>query len=253
LTPLLNEAGVVDALKKLPNKAAGTTPLLQSLDELESILKGLSGRTFVYLFSDGGYVGTVFGTPGAKTAALAKKYNVCFQVIDYSTNERGKKTIADMAKANYCSRVIPFDAYMTVPYYGIGPLFYTKWDTEVVTTSRKKVAGYKVKNIYFESNKFDVPGAGQDELNALGKFMAEKPNACAVLFGFTDDTGKAENNMKLSRRRAEAVAGNLFNKFKLGPDRVIPLWYGEVNPVASNATEETRAKNRRVEISVGGL
>ena len=248
-----NEAGVLDALKKLPNRAAGTTPLLQSLDELESVLKGLNGRTFVYLFSDGGYVGTAFGTPGAKTAALAKKYNVCFQVIDYATNKGGKKSIADMAKANYSSRVIPFDAYMTMPYYAIGPLFYTKWDTEVVTTSKKKVAGYKVKNIHFEVNKFDVPAAGQDELNALGKFMAEKPNAYTVLFGFTDDTGKAENNMKLSRRRAEAVAGYLFDKFKLGPARVIPLWYGEANPVAGNDTGEGRAKNRRVEISVGGM
>ena len=140
-----------------------------------------------------------------------------------------------------------------MPYYGMGPLFYTKVGTEVITTSNKKVAGYKVDNIYFESNKFDVPAAGLDELNALGKFMAEKPNAYTVLFGFTDDNGKEENNMKLSRRRAEAVAGYLFDKFKLGPDRVISLWYGEANPVGSNATEEGRAKNRRVEISVGGL
>ena len=59
--------------------------------------------------------------------------------------------------------------------------------------------------------------------------------------------------MELSRRRSEAVARYLFDKFKLGPDRVIPLWYGEANPVAANDTEQNRAKNRRVEISVGGL
>ncbi len=114
-------------------------------------------------------------------------------------------------------------------------------------------AGYKVNNIHFESNKFDVPAAGQDELNAVGKFMAENPKAYTVLFGFTDDIGNTENNMKLARRRAEAVAGYLFDKFKLGPNRVIPLWYGEANPAASNVTVEGRAKNRRVEISVGGL
>ena len=177
-------------------------------------------------------------------------------MIDYSeagADPKDKKTIQDMAKVNQCSRVLPFDAYVSNPYYGIGPLFYVKWDTQVVTTSSKRVGGYKVKNIYFEVNKFDVSAAGQDELNALGKFMGEKPNAYTVLFGFTDDTGKAEYNMELSRRRSEAVAGYLFDKFKLGPDRVIPLWYGEANPVAANDTEQNRAKNRRVEISVGGL
>ena len=51
-----------------------------------------------------------------------------------------------------CSRAIPFDSYVTQPYYGIGPLFYTKWDTEVVTISEMKVAGYKVDNILFDLN-----------------------------------------------------------------------------------------------------
>ena len=196
-----NEAKVLDALKKLPEKARGMSPLLQGLDQLDSVLKGLKGKTFVYLFSDGGYDTEgpnrtyLTATPGEKTAALAKKYNVCFQVIDYSeagADRKDKETIQDMAKVNRCSRVLPFDAYVSNPYYGIGPLFYVKWDTQVVTTSSKRVGGYKVKNIYFEVNKFDVPAAGQDELNALGKFMAEKPNAYTVLFGFTDDTGKAE-------------------------------------------------------------
>ena len=254
-----NEAKVLDAIKKLPEKPAGTTPLLAGLDELDSVLKGLRGKTFVYLVSDGGYesiapVAKLIGkTPGAKTAALAKKYDVCFQVIDYAVNEKDKKTISDMVKANYCSRAIPFNAYITQPYYGIGPLFYTKWDTEVITTSAKKVAGYKVKNINFQFNQFDVPASGQDELNGVGKFLVDKPNAYAVLFGFTDDTGKPEYNMELSPRRAEVVADYLYNKFKLGPDRVISIWYGEANPMASNDTAEGRAKNRRVEVSIGGL
>jgi OmpA-OmpF porin, OOP family len=245
---------VQDALKKLPAKPAGASPLMEGLDSLESVLKGLRGRTFVYLFSDGGYsriIGT--GSPVDKTAEMAKKYEVCFQVIDYADNDRDKKTLLDMAKCNYCSRVIPFDAYITQPYYAIGPLFYTRWDTEVITTSSKKVAGYKVKNINFQFNQFDVPASGQDELNGVAKFLADKPNAYAVLFGFTDDSGKPEYNMELSRRRAEAVADYLYNKFKIGPDRVIPIWYGEANPIAGNDTEEGRAKNRRVEVSVGGV
>jgi outer membrane protein OmpA-like peptidoglycan-associated protein len=83
--------------------------------------------------------------------------------------------------------------------------------------------------------------------------MSAHPKAYAVLFGFTDDTGRAEYNMQLSRRRAESVANYLYYNFNLGPDRVIPIWYGAANPIASNDTDAGRAQNRRVEISIGGM
>jgi OOP family OmpA-OmpF porin len=83
--------------------------------------------------------------------------------------------------------------------------------------------------------------------------LTDHPTAYAVLFGFTDDTGKPDYNMQLSRNRAESVANYLYYNFNLGPDRVIPIWYGEANPIASNDTDAGRAKNRRVEISIGGL
>ncbi|UCE55027.1 MAG: OmpA family protein [Desulfobacterales bacterium] len=247
-------AGVADALKKFPAEPEGRTPLVQSLNELESVLKGLSGKTVVYIFSDGGYDKLAGSTsPGEKTTVLAKKYDVCFQVIDYSVQERDRKTVSDMSRANMCSRAIPFDSYITQPYYALGPLYYTRWDTEVETLSERKVAGYKVNNILFELDKSDLSAAGQEELTAVGKFMVEKPSAYTVLHGYTDDTGRPEYNVELSRRRAEAVADYLYNNFNLGPDRVISLWYGAANPIASNDTEAGRSKNRRVEVSIGGL
>ncbi|MGD1986932.1 MAG: OmpA family protein, partial [Desulfobacterales bacterium] len=230
------------------------TPLVKSLDELESVLQGLSGKTFVYIFSDGGYDKVIETTsPGQKVTALAEKYNACFQIIDYSVQERDRKTVDDMARVNMCSRAIPFDSYVTQPYYAIGPLFYTKWDTDVVTTSEQKVAGYKVNNILFDVDKYDLSASAKEELDAVGKFLVANANASATLFGYTDDTGKAEYNVELSRRRAEAAADYLNNTYNVGPDRVVSLWYGAENPVASNDTTEGRAKNRRVEISIGGL
>ena len=249
-----NSAGVAEALKKLPAEPSGKTPLVQSLNELGSVLKGLSGKTFVYIFSDGGYDRLSGSTsPGDKTTALAKNYNVCFQVIDYSLQERDRKTISDMSRANACSRAIPFDSYINQPYYGIGPLFYSKWDTEVETISEKRVAGYKVNSLLFDTDKTDLSATAQEELTGIGKFLVANPSASAVLFGYTDDTGKAEYNIELSRLRAEAAADYLYDNFNLGPDRVVSLWYGAENPIASNDTEAGRAKNRRVEISIGGL
>jgi outer membrane protein OmpA-like peptidoglycan-associated protein len=168
-------------------------------------------------------------------------------------NERDRKRVRDIAKANMCSRAIPFDSYITSPYYAILPLYYTKWDTDVVTISERKVAGYKVNNILFELDKSDLSAAAQEELNGVGKFLMDNPAASAALFGYTDDTGRLEYNWELSRRRAEAVADYLYNNINLGSDRVVPFWYGADNPIAGNDTDAGRAKNRRVEISIGGL
>jgi OOP family OmpA-OmpF porin len=249
------DAGMAtDALNKLPAEPAGKTPLVQSLNELGTVLKDLNGKTFIYIFSDGGYdklTGTT--SPGDITTALAKDYDVCFQVVDYAFQERDAKTISDMSRANMCSRTIPFDSYIDQPYYGIGPLYYTKWDTDVVTTTEQKVAGYKVNNILFEIDKYDLSSAAQEELDGVGKFLTGQPQAFVALFGFTDDTGKAEYNMELSRRRAEAAADYLRMNYNLGSDRVVANWYGAANPIASNDTTEGRAENRRVELSIGGF
>jgi outer membrane protein OmpA-like peptidoglycan-associated protein len=158
-----------------------------------------------------------------------------------------------MARANMCSREIPFDSYVNQPYYAIGPLYYTKQGTEVVTESEKKVSGYKVNNILFETDKYDLSPAAQEELDGVGKFLTDQPQAFVALFGFTDDTGKPEYNMELSRRRAEAVADYLQKTYNLGTDRVVANWYGAENPVDSNDTAEGRAQNRRVELSIGGM
>ena len=48
-----------------------------------------------------------------------------------------------------------------------------------------------------------------------------------------------------------SVKDYLVNKFSIDMDRIVTLWYGELNPANDNATEEGRQLNRRVEIAVG--
>jgi OOP family OmpA-OmpF porin len=171
-------------------------------------------------------------------------------VISYAADPDGVKRVKDMGKANACSRVIPFDSYITNPYYALAPLYYTKSETSVETTSEKKIKAVKVNNIYFDYDKFELKQQEKEELNQVGKFLQANPKTFVALQGFTDNRGTPEYNMELSRRRAEAVADYLMKNFKLGSDRVAAVWYGEANPVASNDTAEGRAKNRRVEVAV---
>ena len=260
-----DRAKISEAMKKLPAEASGRTPLVAGLEKLEGVLKGLSGKTAVYLFSDGGWERGVLAKeresahvpakkqPGTVAAELARKYNVCFYVVSYAADEDGRTQVTNMAKANACSRVIPFDAYITNPYYASGLLYYVKYGTTVETTSKKKVKGMVVGNIYFDHDKFELKGKAKDDVDQLGKFLKENPKAFAVLQGFTDSQGTQEYNMNLSRLRTEAVANYLMKTYKVDAGRVVASWYGEANPVASNATDDGRAKNRRVEVAVGGL
>jgi OmpA-OmpF porin, OOP family len=247
-------AKVTEAMKQLPAKASGRTPLVAGLDKLEGVLKGLSGKTVVYIFSDGGWEQAAGKKdPGDKTAELARKYNVCFIVISYAADPDGNKRVKDMGKANACSRVIPFDSYITNPYYALGPLYYTTTATSVETISEKKIAGIKIGSIYFDYDKFELKPQEKEELNKVGKFLQDNPKAFVAVQGFCDSRGTPEYNMKLSRERAEAVTDYLVKSSKVDSARVATMWYGEGNPAASNDTAEGRAKNRRVEIAVSGL
>jgi len=67
--------------------------------------------------------------------------------------------------------------------------------------------------------------------------------------GHTDSTGTKQYNQGLSERRAKSVYDYFVNK-GIAADRLTTKGYGETKPIASNATREGRAKNRRVELVV---
>jgi OOP family OmpA-OmpF porin len=239
------------ALDQLPAVPSGTTPLVQSLNQLEDVLKDLRGKTIVYIFSDGGFDRRVSGRgPGDVTAALASQYDVCFQVIDHASDPDGRKRVRDMGKANPCSRVIPFDSYVTDPFYAMAPLFMVKSGTSVVTIREQIVKGLRVNNLLFDFDKADLRPQSQEELDAVGRFLQQQPNASAYFVGYSCNIGPAEHNLRLSQRRAEAAAAYLAENFNIDDTRLVTTWYGMENPVASNDTREGRALNRRVEITV---
>jgi OOP family OmpA-OmpF porin len=74
-----------------------------------------------------------------------------------------------------------------------------------------------------------------------------------VLTGFTDNAGPSEYNLGLARRRAESIEAYLIDKFNVSVGQVVTQWYGKVDPVASNDTDDGRQQNRRVEAIVMGF
>ncbi len=68
--------------------------------------------------------------------------------------------------------------------------------------------------------------------------------------GHTDNVGSAQNNLKLSKERAEAIRQYLLQTYGLPPNVVIAHGYGDTQPIASNDSLEGREKNRRVVFKV---
>ena len=86
---------------------------------------------------------------------------------------------------------------------------------------------------------------------ALAEFLKNNPSAHVVMAGFTDNVSAEANNLPLSKRRVEGVATYLEQQ-GMGMDCMTLLWHEMTNPLADNSTPEGRAKNRRVEVAVGG-
>lgn len=87
-------------------------------------------------------------------------------------------------------------------------------------------------------------------LNEFGKAISGKLfRQQFVIIGHTDDRGSVEFNIDLSMRRAQAVKTYLVNHYGIEPSRLSVQGHGLSHPIASNASEEGRALNRRVEFT----
>ena len=242
------------AVDSLPAEPKGPTFLPEALRKIEPKLKGLSGKTIIYILSDGTFsqLGQ-FKEPEDYTQEFADKYNVCFYMIGAPQDNRAQKRLVDMSKANACSRVIPFQQFIDNPEYITGALYTVKATETIETVTESRIVGLKAKDVMFDFNKTDIRMDFNDEIDALGAFLQKNPAAYVMLVGYTDNIGPEEYNLGLSQRRAESVAGYLIDNHGITSDRIVLNWYGEANPVASNDTDEGRAQNRRVEVAVGGL
>jgi len=118
---------------------------------------------------------------------------------------------------------------------------------KVITKSVSLSAG-----ALFDVNSDNIKDAGKAELRQLASHINSLATIQSVdIVGYTDSTGSASYNQKLSQRRAAAVKNFLMDN-GVSPRVMTTLGLGEDKPVASNATSEGRAKNRRVEITIRG-
>ena len=102
--------------------------------------------------------------------------------------------------------------------------------------------------IYFDTDKAVIKPESRAALAEIAKLLKQEPKLQLHVVGHTDNAGGFEHNMALSRQRADAVVAALTQEFGIAAGRLTPNGVAYLAPVAANATEEGRAKNRRVEL-----
>jgi outer membrane protein OmpA-like peptidoglycan-associated protein len=113
----------------------------------------------------------------------------------------------------------------------------------------KQIFEKALAGIEFQLGNAAIKPESYDVLDQIVAAMAENEDYILLVYGHTDSIGVVEDNIQLSEKRANAVKEYIEQK-GIAADRVIAKGFGDARPVASNATEEGRAKNRRVEFIV---
>jgi OmpA-OmpF porin, OOP family len=108
----------------------------------------------------------------------------------------------------------------------------------------------RLVGLTFESGRATVDPSYRELLDKVRQASAVFPRSQIVIEGHTDSYGSDDNNMALSRQRAEAVSADLTSELGVPVFRISAVGYGETRPIANNETEQGRARNRRIDVRI---
>ena len=188
--------------------------------------KPFDGKIIVQEPATGAIVGTFQPNPSGGVTTL--------------TVPNDKAYVMKLEKSDYFPTTVP------LPVQEPGKPLTMNVDLKPVSLKKMESGQTAILNLLFDYDKDEVRPESLSELQAVAS-VAMKNNYKLLLLGYTDNAGSPEYNKDLSRRRADAVKRSL-TALNIPDSRIAVSGFGEENPIADNATEEGRAKNRRVEI-----
>jgi outer membrane protein OmpA-like peptidoglycan-associated protein len=112
-----------------------------------------------------------------------------------------------------------------------------------------KTTWFSFDRLYFQTGKATLESRSEEQLNNIAAILKVYPNVDLKIGGYSDNVGKEKSNQKLSQVRAETTMKELIKR-GVAKNRLKAEGYGSQFPVASNDTDEGRAKNRRIDVRV---
>ena len=277
-----SKAGIDNAITAI-NRTGNLTPLARAIDNTSNDITGMRGKGAVILFSDG--LNTVPADPVASAAAMKDKYgdDLCIYTVLIGNAPEGRILLEQIADAGKCGYATDLNAiatadgmnkFVTGVFLEKAPMKMTApapapdidSDGDGVLDKFDKCPntpkGIKVDKdgcpipmqekvaialyVQFDFDKATVKPEYYADIEKAANFLKAYPDTKVELDGHTCNIGTEEYNMKLGKRRADSVKAYLVDKFNISPSRLSTVSHGETKPVASNATEDERRKNRRV-------
>jgi len=123
-----------------------------------------------------------------------------------------------------------------------------KVDADAMADEIFETGSISIYGIYFDFDKAEIKPQSEATIAEIAKLLNNNPDLKIFIVGHSDNKGSLDYNTDLSQRRANAVVNELVNSHGINSSRVTAKGLGFLAPVASNKTEEGRAKNRRVEL-----
>lgn len=149
--------------------------------------------------------------------------------------------------AGFFTLKLPDGTELNVPQSGIE----NQLATFIADSSKQvdKTTWFNFDRLTFDTGKATLQSSSQEQLNNVAAILKAYPNVHVKVGGYTDNSGKAASNLKLSDDRAKNVMDALVAA-GIDKSRLEAKGYGDAHPVASNDTEEGRAQNRRISLLV---
>jgi OmpA-OmpF porin, OOP family len=140
------------------------------------------------------------------------------------------------------------DIYAQLVVAVVGAMENKMVDAGAMAKGLREKGHIALYGIYFDTDKAVIKPESRPTLEEIAKLLRAQPQLTVFIVGHTDSQGTYEYNADLSRRRADAVAAELAKSHKIAATRLKTAGVGFLAPIGSNATEDGRALNRRVEL-----
>lgn len=228
--------------------AGGVTPMSQGVSAAGESVKEGTGRVALILVSDFWEINSnkVLATADRLKADYGDR--LCIHTVKVGDDEKSGDLITALAGVNSCGSSTDAASLAS-------PSAMSAYVTDVLLEPAPVVRYEKntmSASALFDHDKSVLKEEGKTALHALDESIkARGANVVDIdVIGHTDSDGTEEYNMGLSIRRAEAVRDYMVSE-GVNADIIDVSGEGESNPIASNATKEGRAENRRVDVHVG--
>lgn len=275
-----SRAGFESALRDVtaPTKSS-SIPYAETVAAIGEELKGVMGTTAIIILSDGINIDQM-AVEAFQNLKNQYGERVCIYPVRIGDDPVGVKQMKNIAAAGSCG--FPVEVVNHKTSYSMGDLVIDIFLSKIEKPAPEPVQVAKPMDsdgdgvpddkdkcpntpkgatvdergcwtfeavVLFDFDSTNIKFEAHPMLDEASNILKKYPDIDVEVDGHTDNIGTAEYNMNLSERRANAVMEYFVNKGVDGR-RLTKNGYGFTKPVASNATKEGRAKNRRVELTI---